>query len=34
MKLIQGGITAAKGFKAAGEHIGIKAKKKRFCDGL
>ena len=28
MKLIQGGITAAKGFKAAGEHIGIKAKKK------
>lgn len=28
MKLIQGGITAAKGFKAAGAHIGIKAKKK------
>lgn len=28
MKLIQGGITAAKGFKAAGEYIGIKAKRK------
>lgn len=28
VKLIQGGITAAKGFKAAGEHIGIKARKK------
>ncbi|MBE6024646.1 MAG: bifunctional ornithine acetyltransferase/N-acetylglutamate synthase [Cellulosilyticum sp.] len=28
MKLIQGGITAAKGFKAAGGHIGIKAKRK------
>lgn len=28
MKLIQGGITAAKGFKAAGEYIGIKNKKK------
>ena len=28
MKLIQGGITAAKGFAAAGEHIGIKMKKK------
>jgi len=31
MKLIQGGITAAKGFKAAGEHIGIKATKKDFA---
>ena len=28
MKLIQGGITAAKGFQGAGGHIGIKAKKK------
>ena len=28
MKLIQGGITAAQGFKAAGEHIGVKARKK------
>ena len=28
MKLIEGGITAAKGFKAAGGHIGLKAKKK------
>ena len=28
MKLIQGGITAAQGFKAAGGHIGIKAKRK------
>ncbi|WP_070000240.1 bifunctional ornithine acetyltransferase/N-acetylglutamate synthase [Cellulosilyticum sp. I15G10I2] len=28
MKLIQGGITAAKGFKAAGEYIGIKNKRK------
>jgi glutamate N-acetyltransferase/amino-acid N-acetyltransferase len=28
MKLIQGGITAAKGFKAAGEYIGIKSKRK------
>lgn len=28
MKLIKGGITAAKGFKAAGDHIGIKNKKK------
>ena len=28
MKLIHGGITAAKGFEAAGEHIGIKADKK------
>jgi len=28
MKLIQGGITAPKGFKAAGEYIGIKTKKK------
>lgn len=31
MKLIQGGITAAKGFKAAGEHIGIKAKRRDFA---
>lgn len=31
MKLIQGGITAARGFKAAGEHIGIKATKKDFA---
>lgn len=28
MKLIQGGITAAKGFKAAGDYIGIKNKRK------
>lgn len=28
MKLIQGGITAAKGFQAAGANIGIKAKRK------
>lgn len=28
MRLIQGGITAVQGFKAAGAHIGIKAKKK------
>ena len=36
MKLIEGGITAAKGFKAAGGHIGLKAKKKDlaviFCE--
>lgn len=31
MKLVQGGITAAKGFMAAGEHIGIKAKRKDFA---
>lgn len=31
MKLIKGGITAAKGFKAAGEHIGIKTKRKDFA---
>lgn len=31
MKLIQGGITAAKGFKAAGKHIGIKGKRKDFA---
>lgn len=31
MKLIQGGITAAKGFQAAGEHIGIKGTKKDFA---
>lgn len=28
MKLIQGGVTAAKGYKGAGGHIGLKAKKK------
>ena len=28
MKLIQGNVTAAKGFKAAGEYIGIKSKRK------
>ena len=31
MKLIQGGITAAKGYKATGKHIGIKAKRKDFA---
>ena len=31
MKLIQGGITAAKGYKAMGKHIGIKAKRKDFA---
>lgn len=28
MKLVQGGITAAQGFMASGEHIGIKTKRK------
>nr|WP_303244364.1 bifunctional ornithine acetyltransferase/N-acetylglutamate synthase [uncultured Cellulosilyticum sp.] len=28
MKLIQGGVTAAKGYKGAGGHIGLKVKKK------
>ena len=28
MRLIQGSITAPKGFKANGEHIGLKNKKK------
>lgn len=28
MKLIQGGVTAAKGYQGAGGHIGLKAKKK------
>ena len=31
MKLIEGGITAAKGYKATGKHIGIKAKRKDFA---
>ncbi len=31
MKLIQGGITAPKGFAAAGDNIGIKANKKDFA---
>lgn len=30
MKLINQGILAAKGFVAAGEHIGIKKQKKRY----
>lgn len=31
MKLIQGGITAATGYQAAGDHIGIKNKRKDFA---